>query len=34
MSESLILMEALENIVNQTCDCLQCDRTSVFIYDE
>ena len=34
MSESLLLMEALENIVNEICDCLKCDRTSIFIYDE
>lgn len=34
MSESsMVLTEAMEKIVNETCDCLGCDRASVFLFD-
>lgn len=34
MSESsMILFDAMEKIVDQTCECLQCDRASVFLFD-
>ncbi len=31
---SMILTDAIEKIVNQTCECLNCDRASVFLLDE
>lgn len=31
---SMILTDAIEKIVNQTCECLHCDRASVFLIDE
>lgn len=31
---SMILTDAIEKIVNQTCECLNCDRASVFLIDE
>ena len=34
MTASLILSEAMEKIVDQTIDCLDCDRASVFLLDE
>ena len=34
MSESsMVLTEAMEKIVNETCECLNCDRASVFLLD-
>ena len=34
MSESsMIISDAMEKIVNQTCECLNCDRASVFLFD-
>ena len=34
MSESsMILTDAMEKIVNETCECLNCDRASVFLFD-
>lgn len=34
MSESsMVLTEAMEKIVNETCECLNCDRASVFLFD-
>ena len=34
MSESsMILSEAMEKIVDETCECLKCDRASVFLFD-
>jgi transcriptional regulator with GAF, ATPase, and Fis domain len=33
MTQSLALHEALERIVDETCECLDCDRASVFIVD-
>ncbi len=33
MNSSLVLSEALERIVDETCECLDCDRASVFIVD-
>ena len=33
MNNSLVLSEALEKIVEETCGCLECDRASVFIVD-
>lgn len=33
MFSSLLLYEALEKIVDETCECLDCDRASVFILD-
>ena len=34
MTSSLVLVEALEKIVDETCLCLECDRASVFVVDE
>ena len=34
MTGSLVLNEALENIVDETCITLECDRCTVFIADE
>lgn len=34
IAQTLILDEALEKIVNATCDCLNCERATVFILDE
>ena len=33
MNSSLILSEALERIIDETCECLECDRASVFLVD-
>lgn len=33
MAESMILGESMERIVNETCECLDCDRASVFLVD-
>lgn len=33
MNESRIFSEALENIVDETCHCLESDRASVFIFE-
>jgi hypothetical protein len=34
MSESsMVLTEAMEKIVDETCECLNCDRASVFLLD-
>lgn len=33
MSESMVLGESMERIVNETCECLECDRASVFLAD-
>lgn len=34
MNTSMVLNDALETIINETCDCLDCDRASVYIYDQ
>jgi hypothetical protein len=34
MTSSLVLVEALEKIVDETCACVDCDRASVFVVDE
>lgn len=34
MSDSLILHEAMEEIVEQICSCLNCDRATLWIVDE
>jgi putative methionine-R-sulfoxide reductase with GAF domain len=34
MTASLVLTEAMEKIVEETCECLECDRATVFIVDE
>ena len=34
MTETLVLSEAMERIVDETCECLECDRASVFMLDE
>ncbi len=34
MTSSLVLVEALEKIVDETCSCLDCDRATVFVADE
>lgn len=34
MTETLVLNEAMERIVDETCECLECDRASVFMLDE
>ena len=34
MNASLVLIEAMEKIVDETCECLNCDRATVFIVDE
>jgi len=33
MTTSLLLDEAIERIVDETCECLDCDRATTFIYD-
>ena len=33
MAESMVLGESMERIVNETCECLECDRASVFLVD-
>lgn len=33
MAESMVLGESMERIVNETCECLECDRASVFLID-
>ena len=33
MMTSLLLDEAMEKIVHETCETLQCERATVFIYD-
>ena len=33
MATSLVLSEAIEKVVDETCECLDCDRASLFIYD-
>jgi len=33
MSTSLMLDEAIHRIVEETCECLECDRATTFIYD-
>lgn len=33
MHSSLVLTEAFENIVNQTCEIINCDRASVYLID-
>ena len=33
MTSSLSLHETLEKIVEETCQCLECDRVTVFITD-
>ena len=34
MTSSLVLNDAMERIVEETCDCLNCDRATVFMLDE
>lgn len=34
IAQTLILDEALEKIVNATCESLNCERATVFILDE
>ena len=34
MTETLVLNDAMERIVDETCECLECDRASVFMLDE
>jgi hypothetical protein len=33
MTTSLILNEAIERIIDETCECLDCERATVFLYD-
>lgn len=33
MNSSLVLSEAFETIINETCKILSCDRSSVFLVD-
>lgn len=33
MTTSLVLDEAIEHIVDEICECLDCERASAFIYD-
>ena len=33
MTTSLVLDEAIEHIVDEICECLDCERASTFIYD-
>ena len=33
MTTSLVLVEAIEKICDETCDILNCDRASVFLLD-
>jgi hypothetical protein len=33
MGQSLVLNESIERIVNETCEVLDCERATIFIYD-